>query len=210
MPVVPVGAPGHYEPVTFIATPDLDVFAPASAVSVIGILGLDSYRRNCFALITDDMIITASGSSVILLNLNTMAKTYLHGLDGGGIGAVAVNPQRTVFAVAEKCRYRSPNVYVYKYPSCELVAVLRGGTERGYSALAWDPTGEMLASVGGYPDFLLTLWQWRTEGIVLRSKAFSQDVYTLRFSPHFDGFLTTSGGSTCDLGERGWTMTHQS
>ncbi|MEW5304835.1 MAG: hypothetical protein WDW36_007418 [Sanguina aurantia] len=192
-PAVPAGSPGRYHPSEFIATPDPDAFVPASAVTVTAILGLDSFRRNSLALIADDVIITASGSSVILLDLKTMAAAYLHGLDGGGIGAVAVNPRRTAFAVAEKCRHRSPNVYVYTYPGCQLVAVLRGGTERGYSALAWDPTGEMLASVGGCPDFLLTLWQWRTEGIVLRSKAFSQEVYTLRFSPHFDGFLTTSG-----------------
>ena len=73
--------------------------------------------------------------------------------------------------------------------------VLRAGTERAYSALAFDVKGETLASVGSFPDFLLTLWDWREESIVLRAKAFSQDVYTVAFSPYFEGQLTTSGAS---------------
>ena len=51
---------------------------------------------------------------------------------------------------------------------------MREGTERAYSSLAFNDKGDMLASVGGYPDYLLTLWNWEEEDIVLRSKAFSQ------------------------------------
>jgi hypothetical protein len=31
--------------------------------------------------------------------------------------------------------------------------------------------------VGGYPDYWLTVWDWRHEAIKLRAKAFSQDVF---------------------------------
>lgn len=48
------------------------------------------------------------------------------------------------------------------------------------SALAFNEAGDQLASVGGMPDYLLTLWRWDAEAIVLRAKAFSQDVYTVR------------------------------
>lgn len=71
--------------------------------------------------------------------------------------------------------------------------VLRGGTERCYAALAFNADGSMLSSVGSYPDYLLTLWDWRAESIVLRSKAFSQEVFGVAFSPYFEGQLTTSG-----------------
>lgn len=70
---------------------------------------------------------------------------------------------------------------------------LKGGTERAYAALAFNDAGDLLASVGGYPDFMLSLWNWESEGIILRCKAFSQDVYTVKFSPYFEGNLTTSG-----------------
>ncbi len=48
------------------------------------------------------------------------------------MGAIAVHPSRRFLAVAEKCRHRSPNVYVYTYPSLTLVKVMKGGTERSY------------------------------------------------------------------------------
>ena len=50
-----------------------------------------------------------------------------------------------------------------------------------------------MASVGGSPDFMLTVWDWEREKIVLRSKAFSQDIYRVTFSPENPGQLTTSG-----------------
>ena len=53
--------------------------------------------------------------------------------------------------------------------------------------------GDLLASVGGHPDFMLTVWDWQKESTVLRSKAFSQDIYRVSFSPENPGQLTTSG-----------------
>ena len=32
----------------------------------------------------------------------------------------------------------------------------------------------MLASVGSSPDYLLTVWDWKQEQMLLKSKAFSQ------------------------------------
>ena len=63
-----------------------------------------------------------------------------------------------------------------------------------YSHMAFSPKdGALLASVGGNPDYMLTVWDWKKESIVLRSKAFSQDIYRVSFSPDLEGQLTTSG-----------------
>lgn len=50
-----------------------------------------------------------------------------------------------------------------------------------------------MASVGSDPDYMLTLWDWKQEKIVLRSKAFSQDIFRVTFSVELDGQLTSSG-----------------
>ena len=85
-------------------------------------------------------------------------------------------------------------VGLYSYPGLELQRVLRGGTEEMYSHMDFSPgDGKLLATVGGNPDFMLTVWEWQTEKIVLRSKAFSQDIYRVTFSPENPGQLTTSG-----------------
>jgi len=71
--------------------------------------------------------------------------------------------------------------------------VLRGGTERGFADLAFSPDGSRLATVGSAPDFLLAVWDWKAERLLLKAKAFAQDVFTVRFSESDAGRLTTSG-----------------
>jgi WD40 repeat protein len=73
------------------------------------------------------------------------------------------------------------------------VQTLAAGTERSYSCAVFSPDGAMLASVGSSPDYLLTLWDWASGATLLRCKAFSQEVYGVRFSPYFSGNLVTSG-----------------
>jgi len=50
-----------------------------------------------------------------------------------------------------------------------------------------------LASVGGDPDYQLSIWDWRQEKCLLKSKAFSQEVFKCGFSPYGDFSLITSG-----------------
>ena len=71
--------------------------------------------------------------------------------------------------------------------------MLRKGTGRAYSAASFTADGTKLATVGSYPDYMLTVWNWEQEAIILRAKAFSQEVYHVAFSPRFDGSLITSG-----------------
>jgi len=42
---------------------------------------------------------------------------------------------------------------------------------------------------------MLTLWEWKLEQTVLRSKAFAQDVFKVTFSTELEGQLTTAGTS---------------
>lgn len=53
---------------------------------------------------------------------------------------------------------------------------MRKGTERGYRSMDFTTNGERLASVGQDPDFMLTVWNWAQEKVILHCKAFGQDV----------------------------------
>lgn len=59
--------------------------------------------------------------------------------------------------------------------------------------LCFSPDGRLLASVGSDPDYMLTVWDWQQERTMLRSKAFSQDVFRVTFSADLAGQLTSSG-----------------
>eukprot|EP00898_Chlorokybus_atmophyticus_P007049 jgi/Chlat1/7345/Chrsp59S06953 len=71
--------------------------------------------------------------------------------------------------------------------------IMRNGTECAYSAATFNDDGTALATVGSYPDYWLTVWRWEEESIVLRSKAFSQDVFKVAFSSFFPGQLISCG-----------------
>lgn len=167
-----------------------------AAVQILAADHLVATKRNNVLVVNSDTLVTSVGNSVVFLNTTSRTKKYLSGRDGGGIGAIAVHPVEPWIAVAEQCKVRAPNVYIYKLEedsSLQLQHVLRAGTERSYSAVAFNKEGNLLATVGGAPDYMMTLWNWQKASVILRHKAFSQEVYNVSFSPFFDGKLITSG-----------------
>lgn len=118
-------------------------------------------------------------------------QTYISSHGNRGVGAIALHPERTHLAVGEKGEM--PVIAIYSLPELKLIRVLKNGTQRGYSCLTFNAKGDKLASVGSDPDFMLTIWNWRKEVTMLRSKAFSSDVYRVSFAAGNDGQLTTCG-----------------
>ncbi|TYZ67625.1 hypothetical protein PybrP1_000869, partial [[Pythium] brassicae (nom. inval.)] len=175
------------------------------------IRGLDTGKRHIIHFLESrkdgehgGVILTAAGNTVQILTLApfvagvksqqaapVLARRYLFGFGGGGIGSLCVHPSRAYFAVGEKGV--KPNITVYRYPSADVCCVLRHGAELSYSSVAFSQDGDKLASVGGAPDFMLTVWSWRQQLTILRAKAFGQDVFSVQFAPSDSGFLATSG-----------------
>ena len=87
----------------------------------------------------------------------------------------------------------APRLVVLDLQERKVVAVCCGGTERQFSHVAFSPDDKLLAAVGAAPDYTLSVWQWREEKMLLRAKAFSQDVDTVQFSPFDPERLVTSG-----------------
>uniref|UniRef100_A0A8C4RRV9 Cilia- and flagella-associated protein 44 n=1 Tax=Erpetoichthys calabaricus TaxID=27687 RepID=A0A8C4RRV9_ERPCA len=152
--------------------------------------GYDCTKRGNLQLLDDSTLMFVAGNVVVILNLKTKEQKYLRSSSGGGIATV-VHPSKMYFAVAEKGIM--PNIIVYEYPSLRPYRILREGTEEAYSSVAFNNSGFLLASVGSSPDYMLTIWNWSQEQTLLRSKAFSQDVYKVTFSPENEEQLTTSG-----------------
>ncbi|KAI8619969.1 hypothetical protein BC830DRAFT_1059801, partial [Chytriomyces sp. MP71] len=153
--------------------------------------GFDSHKRSNLFFLDDTTLLTSVGNVLVFINVKTSDQSYFEGLRDGGIGAVAVHPSRKFIALAEI--YPQPSIFIFQYPSMALYRILRGGTTRAYSDIAFNAKGDKLASVGADPDYMLTVWNWKSQEITLKSKAFSQDVYKVSFAPENDGILTTSG-----------------
>jgi len=166
-----------------------------SYFSLNQVYGADFGRHNNIHVLDNDTIVYAIGNAVRIHNVTTGSMRYIYGRDGAGVGAVAVHPSRSHIAIAERNYVGGPNIYIYTYPSLELTNVLVGGTERGYTDINFSVRngGLNLVSVGSFPDFLLAVWEWSTGRLILRTKAFGQEVFNARFSPDDEGRLTTSG-----------------
>lgn len=139
----------------------------------------------------DTRLIFASGNMVQVMDTSTpnFSRTFIQGIDQA-IGAVALSAQKDYIAVGGVGE--NPRVAIYDATTLKLFRVLRNGTMRAYSDMYFRPDGAQLATVGAAPDFILTLWDWRAESVILRKLAFRQEIYRLAFSP-MPGIVYTSG-----------------
>ncbi|KAL0207178.1 hypothetical protein P9112_011806 [Eukaryota sp. TZLM1-RC] len=108
-----------------------------------------------------------------------------------GIGCIALSKNSLYIAVGY-CG-DNPNIVIYTLPDLTPFKTLSGGTSNRFSSLTFSQSDKYIASVGSSPDYTLTVWDWESECIMLRSKAFSQDVFNIAFSPLNDRHLVTSG-----------------
>jgi hypothetical protein len=167
-----------------------------TALQLSSINHLVSSKRSNLLYLDHSTVLTSAGNTVIFYRPNDGSMKFLPGLDGGGIATIALHPTESLFLVAEQCKTRCPNVYIYHYVengAIELYRILRNGTERSYSAASFNRDGSLLVMVGAAPDYMMTLWDWRNEDVILRSKAFSQEIYNVEFSRYVHGHLNTSG-----------------
>ncbi|XP_067108345.1 LOW QUALITY PROTEIN: cilia- and flagella-associated protein 44 [Osmerus mordax] len=172
-----------------VITADSDI--PENLLHLSHSFGYDCERRANLQLLDERTLAFVAGNLLIFLDVRTKEQRYLRSCSGGGIGTIMAHPSKRYLTVAEK-GYQ-PNIIIYEYPSLRPYRILRGGTGQAYSFVDFNRDGTLLASVGSAPDYMLTLWNWREEQVMLRCKAFSQDVYRVTFSPDNPGQLTTSG-----------------
>ncbi|XP_036376519.1 cilia- and flagella-associated protein 44 [Megalops cyprinoides] len=170
-------------------SPDSSI--PANLLQLTHSFGYDCARRCNLQLLDEQTLAFVAGNLLVLLDLQSREQRYLRSCSGGGIGTIMAHPSKEYFAVAEKGHH--PNIIIYEFPSLRPYRLLRGGTVEAYSCVDFNREGALLASVGSAPDYMLTLWEWAQERVLLRCKAFSQDVFRVTFSPYNPGQLTTSG-----------------
>jgi len=169
----------------------VDSDMPSNLAKYFNIIGQDFTRRYNYHFFNDTDMLIANANTFQIINIQTFDRKISHSTEIGGIGAVVIHPEKQFFAVAENGEF--PNIYIYQYPSMKLYRILRKGTERGYTALNFNVRGDMLASVGTDPDYNLVIWNWLNESIILKAKAFSQEIFNVQFSQNIEGKLITSG-----------------
>ncbi|XP_074260450.1 cilia- and flagella-associated protein 44 isoform X3 [Saimiri boliviensis] len=184
-------------------TQDSDI--PLDLLTLVHSFGYDCRKRANLQLLDDSIAVYIAGNQVIFLHLKTKEQVYLRSSSGEGIGIIGVHPHKTYFTVAEKGSF--PNIIIYEFPSLRPYRILRDGTEKGYAYVDFNYSGTLLASVGSNPDYTLTIWNWKEEQPILRTKAFSQEVFKVTFNPDNEEQLTTSGSGHIKFWEMAFTFT---
>ena len=160
-------------------------------VKFYNLMSQQSMKRYNVHFLEDDLIIYITGNKYQTYNLDTKEiKTY-DGQDTDGIGSIAVHKSRRYFAVAEKGT--NPNIYIIQNPGYKTYRILRKGTELMYAHCEFSSSGDKLVSLGGAPDYTLTVWDWKKERVILKCKAFGQEVFKCSFSPFSDDVIFTGG-----------------
>lgn len=173
-------------------------------------IGYPYHLRNNMFFISEEEIVYSVGDKFIILNLLSKQTQSFSSSDIKGIGCIAVSFNKKYIAVGECGNF--PNIMIYMYnksgsPVLKLYRILRRGTENSYSAMSFNEEGNYLVSAGSDPDHNLIIWNWKNEHIILKAKAFSQEVYTVNFSNNFEGKLITSGMGHIKFWEMAKTFT---
>ncbi|KAG5509480.1 hypothetical protein JKF63_06791 [Porcisia hertigi] len=163
--------------------------------------GFDSLHFNAVGYLGDNTLLTSGGKFVLFVHLDSGLVESQDGPLDGAVGAVAVHPSRSSYVVGERCP-EHPLLGVYEWPSRAQLNTLEGGAEVGYSTLAFNTEGTRLASVASAPDYTIAVWDWQSASLLLRSKCFNSDVYSVAFSRFDDALLVTGGAGHIKF----WTM----
>mmetsp|Transcript_22043 Transcript_22043/g.68942 ORF Transcript_22043/g.68942 Transcript_22043/m.68942 type:complete len:1581 (+) Transcript_22043:131-4873(+) len=158
------------------------------------IFGLDSSEMSSVQSIQSNdglAIMYVAGDALVIARLPSLERRYLVSGRRDGIRCFAVHPNQRFIALGERGQH--PDLKVYAYPELTLQRQLRNGATEIYACVAFSRCGSKLASVSGQPDLILTIWSWKQEMMLLRCKAFGQDVLNVQFSPINSDHLITSG-----------------
>ncbi|CAK0841778.1 unnamed protein product [Prorocentrum cordatum] len=168
---------------------------PREGASTVRFLGFDFNQHYNLVWVSEREFAYITGHVVCTVDVNTGESRQLHARDSGGIGAIALSPDGNFLAVAEKSLLPGipPHVYIYATRSYRLYRILRKGTEKGYASVEFSPHNRThLAALGCAPDYLLSVWDWTNERLLLKCKAYGQDVFSIRWG-QFPGTLVSTG-----------------
>ncbi|CAF1594127.1 unnamed protein product [Rotaria magnacalcarata] len=101
--------------------------------------------------------------------------------NGIGVGVITGNADMHLFAFAD---YQSPPIiHLQQYPSLQEIKQFTGGAELEYSALEFSATEELL-SLSTSPDYLLTIWNWRTGVKLAQCETTKKPPVEISFNPN--------------------------
>lgn len=89
-----------------------------------------------------------------------------------------------------------PSIFIYDYiesADMRVISVCKNGTDRAFSGVNYNASGTLMVSQGSGPDYMLTIWDWKTASVINRTRTSNIDVLNVVFSDHNNEQLLTGG-----------------
>lgn len=125
--------------------------------------------------ITKDVLAWCSGILIVFYNINQKKQSFYWCWNhdtGEGVRCLSAHKTLSVFAFAEKII--QPRILVFSYPSMSKIAECTGGCASGYLTTAFAQRDHLI-SIGSYPLFMMTIWNWRTGEKIISVNTFIRD-----------------------------------
>eukprot|EP00163_Fabomonas_tropica_P029151 TRINITY_DN615_c0_g1_i1.p1 TRINITY_DN615_c0_g1~~TRINITY_DN615_c0_g1_i1.p1 ORF type:complete len:1806 (-),score=610.31 TRINITY_DN615_c0_g1_i1:143-5560(-) len=107
------------------------------------------------------------------------------------IVSLAVHPDGDIIATGQVGR--DPEICIWDSKTLKVLSKLKGKHARGVTALAFSPSGKMLASVGADDQNTVVLWKWQKGVAVDEVRGGLDKIFDIEFNPYDEEQMVTCG-----------------
>lgn len=151
------------------------------------------------AWIGTNVLAWCSGTNIIFYDIVKKTRTIRQCTSqttGEGACCISGHPVLNVFAYSEKSA--KPRIFICSYPSMDKNTECLKGCQLSYLATAFAADNHLL-SLSSFPDFLLTVWNWRTGEKLISARSSITDAEC------FSQCLRVSSQKPTFVAQLGWT-----
>ena len=145
--------------------------------------------------LNNNRIAYPAASVVVVYDMSSHAQSFMRAHDDDCI-CIAVNSTREIACSGQVASFgnKNPPIYVWTTADLTVVAKLQGFHKRRVTKLAFSPTAQFIASVGGDDAHSVAVYDWRKQACVFFGAGHLEEVYDLAFNPNnLDEFLQVGG-----------------
>ena len=135
--------------------------------------GLTSGVSGSVHYLDEQTIVYPVGTNCVLYNVDQKSQKLIQcSVNGAGITALAVSPNKRYAAVAEKGRGDKAIVTIYDLSSLRKKKTLSysEASIQEYTSLAFSPDSKYLITQGGQPEWILVYWGWEKSKLMASFK----------------------------------------
>ncbi|CAF0889090.1 unnamed protein product [Brachionus calyciflorus] len=146
-------------------------------------------RSNLFYNKNNEIIYFVAGVGIVQ-NHSEHKQRFFLGHDDDII-SLTLHPDKTQVATGQVGK--SPQILVWDSNTLQTTSILKGGHTDGIGILAFDKTGQKLASCGIDQDSTIIVWDWKKGKILAKSTGHQERVFDLQFNPYVENSLISCG-----------------